>query len=127
MVKEVREDVEHPLQPYRMGRRDESVVHIKIRCKVLHQHAKALCSRLCQRYHCNLVAYDGVRYHIEDREGQGISLGFTAVALEGGNIVSPGLIHHGEPILVCTENPECPEDHTLSCQDLKTPVLIQGY
>ena len=41
-VKEVCEDIELPLQPLRLGQQYDSIVHVKIRRKVLYLRAKSL-------------------------------------------------------------------------------------
>ena len=69
---------------------------------------------------------DGVHCQVENRGGQGVSLGHTAVSLEGVGIVSSGPGYLGNPTPLLLENPELPGEHPLHCKDLKTPFPIQG-
>ena len=55
LVKEVCEDIERPLQPLRLGQRYDSIVHVKIRRKVLYQCAKSLRACLRRYYHLHPV------------------------------------------------------------------------
>ena len=90
------EDVKCLLQPLHLGQRDDSFVRIKIGYKVLHRHAKVLRFSICCRYHHQPVVDVIFHYHVEGRGVHGISLGYTAVALEGRFILAPGLIQHVE-------------------------------
>ena len=46
--------------------------------------------------------------------------------LKGGGIIFPRLHNHGDPSPECPENPESLGDHTVSHQDIETPVPVQG-
>ena len=91
-----------------MSRGDEYIFGIKVRRQVPYQHAKSLRALLCFLHHRHPVADDGVHSHIEEHGGQGISLGNSAVPLEGDAIVPAGPVHNGKLAPVRPENPERP-------------------
>ena len=46
--------------------------------------------------------------------------------LERGAIITYGISYHGEPFLVHLEYPDLLGDHSVDCQDVDTPVPVQG-
>ena len=53
-------------------------------------------------------------------------MGYKATSLEVGAIIPPRLRHHCEPAPVRPENPDHPGSHTVSHQDIETPVPVYG-
>ena len=41
-------------------------------------------------------------------------------------MVPSSLYQHGEPDPVCLENLDFPGDHAVACQDVESPVPVQG-
>ena len=68
---------------------------------------------------------DGVHENIEDHGGQMVSLGHPVLALERRSIVTPGFCHHLEPDILCPKETKCPGAHTVSIQNVETPVPAQ--
>ena len=81
-VKEVCEEVEHPQQPLRLRRGDESIVGIKIFLQVLYQQAKLLPALLGCLHHIHPVADEDVYDLIEERGGKWVSLCHSPVPFE---------------------------------------------
>ena len=72
-------------------RHGESTVGAEVLRQVLYQHAKSLCDCLCCHHNLHPVADDNNQDHVEDHGGQAVSLGNTAVSLEGGGNQTPAL------------------------------------
>ena len=64
-IRNIFEDTGQPLQPLRFGWRNESIVCIKIHCKVVYRRAESVHARLCHCYYHQPVVDDGVHCNIE--------------------------------------------------------------
>ena len=124
--KEAGEDIKHPLQPLRLGRRNKAIVGIEICRQVPYRQAKYLHAILGWRHHRHPVVDDGVHDHTEERDGQGFALGHAAVPFEQNPKVSAGRGHHGQAVPVCPKDSGCPGADPVRHKNIKAYVLIQG-
>ena len=69
---------------------------------------------------------DGLHHHIENCGVQGVSLGYTAVSIEGGDTITLDLYHHRGLDPVHPENPEHPRAHSIFHHNIERQVPVQG-
>ena len=53
-------------------------------------------------------------------------MSYPVVDLEEMPVMAPRFRRHMDPEPVCPQDAECPGPHSISCQDIKTVVPIQG-
>ena len=110
-VEKACKDVEHLLQPLQLGQCKESIVGIKVRQQVPYRQAKSPCALLFCCHHRQPVADDDIHNHIEERGGQGVSLGNSVVSLEGRATVPSNSSHCGDTAPLRPEKLERPGDY----------------
>ena len=77
-------------------------------------------------HYCHPVSDDSVNDHIKDCGQQGVPLSYPAVDLEDGPVMPPYLLRHLELDPVYLQNAECTGPHSITRQDIKTAVPVQG-
>ena len=69
---------------------------------------------------------DGFHHHIENCGVQGVSLGYTAASIEGGDTIVPVLYHHCDTEQLHPENPEHPRANFTFHHNIERQVPVQG-
>ena len=125
-VKEVHKDVKGPLYPDRLNWCYQDAVGAEIIYQVLYWPPKALWDCLFLWYHRHPVVHDRMHDDIGEHGRYGVDLCNFTKPLEGRDMVTYRLCHHGEPSPVRPENPDCPGSHAAAFQDVQELVPVQG-
>ena len=72
------------------------------------------------------MAHDGVHNEVENRSQERVNLRHSVEPLEGGDMVTSRLCHHGDPSKVRLEKPDFPWAQAIAFHGVQAPVPVQG-